>query len=130
MPNFCKIVKKAHDMLLAKDIDGKNRHIPFIVQRNKILSAGTNSYLKTDAFAAKQNYKYNFIHSELAAIKSYCAIYGPRTLSKCTLINIRVGRRSFEILNSRPCPACTRLIETVALKEVWYSTQNGFKRLL
>ena len=125
MPKFLKIVKKAE--FLVKKSRGRCLHFSAILHRNKILSVGINQCNKTHAFAKRNNYQYYFIHSELDAVKNFP--YPPNFLRKCVLVNIRISRDFSSLLNSYPCLSCTRLINSLEFKSVWYSTNEGFIKL-
>lgn len=90
------------------------RHVSFILHRNKIVSYGVNA-LKTDPFALEY-YKYPFIHSEAKAIKDFP--HQKYDITKCRLVNLRIGREDNTLLKCSPCPSCTKLITATGLKEV------------
>lgn len=119
---FVEIARK-----YTKKCDGKCLHISLIVQKNKILSIGYNSYLRTHPFAYKNNYKYGRIHSELLAITKFP--YWEYDIQKCTLINFRFARATNGLLLSKPCLSCLNLIIGFSVKEVVYSTPDGFVKL-
>ena len=106
---------------------GRFRHFSYIVRRNKIICIGVNCSEKTHTLSYKFGYRFPRIHSELAAIVRFP--HSPEFLTKCALVNIRIGR-SKKILLSKPCRFCTKLISVFGLKEVYYSNQSGeFERL-
>jgi hypothetical protein len=115
---------KALAIKKAEECTNRCRHISFILYGSKIVSVGINQ-LKTDSFAYRL-YKYPFVHSELDAIKKM-----PKNidLSRCTLVNFRVSRRSNEFLLSKPCPSCTRLLDLYDLKDVYYTIDNEVVKL-
>lgn len=84
--------------------------------------------LKTHTFVWKRGYEYGFPHSEtMALINSNVNI---SLLKDYTLVNIRLGKRG-NLLLSRPCNHCSRIISEFKIGEVWYSNNFGlFERLV
>lgn len=106
------------------DCASRCKHITFILSGSKVISVGINR-LRTDSFAYKL-YKYPFIHSEVDAIKR-----APRgiDLSRCTLVNFRVARESDELLMSKPCLSCSRLLDSYGFRHVYYTINNELVKL-
>lgn len=102
---------------------GRLRHFSFILRRNKILSFGWNQK-KTHTLAWQNDYKYMFIHSELAAIKNFPG--PPSMLADCVLVNTRIGLCG-DVLISKPCRTCQRMIEAFDFKQVIYTTEKGWQ---
>jgi tRNA(Arg) A34 adenosine deaminase TadA len=99
----------------------RNRHFSFIVERNKIVSFGWNSSLKTHPLAAKFGHKFSSIHSELHAIKNFP--YSPKELVHYDFINIRINRNHTYCL-SKPCIHCMQLLIAFNIPKVIYSINN------
>lgn len=120
------------DLILGKidnlrhDDQGRCPHFAFLVKKGKILSAGTNNIRKTVPTAHKNGYPYPYRHAEIDSILS-----APRFINfkKCTLVVIRVNKNG-EILMSRPCKHCRNFIKKFNFKEVIYSTDEGFDKLV
>ena len=125
MKRFDRLIGIAYSMLDLPDT--KYKHFSFLIKRNKIVSVGYNLSFKTDPLAKKYNYRFNNIHSELKAILNYP--FPPATLSKYTMVNIRImGNGSIGL--SKPCKKCQQLLRDFGISRVWYSTfTEGFKKL-
>jgi deoxycytidylate deaminase len=63
---------------------------------------------------------YRSIHAEVNAIRQFLRRHRPETLSKSTLIVIRLDRMD-QLQCSRPCPRCTQVLEKYQLNKVFYS---------
>lgn len=123
-----KLKNKIYDFTW-KNIDkpeGRNKHFTFITQRSKIICYGYNQSFKTHPLGAKYNARFNAIHSELDAIKNFP--YMINSLYQYDMINIRVrGDHTFGL--SKPCYSCHKLLIFFGVREVYYSTNEGFKCL-
>jgi hypothetical protein len=113
-------------MSLIGDIDCTNKHISFIIQRNRILSIGTNSS-KTHPLAVRKGYPLEQMHSELTAV-----IRAGRNveLKKCRLVNVRLSSTSLVVDRpilrlSKPCKICSSWCLGL-FKEIYYTDENGF----
>ena len=105
------------------------QHFSFIVDRNKIISFGRSNKKKTHTFSQRQGYEYFRIHSELAAIKDFpdelifIEEYG------LSIINTRLNKK-LELINSRPCLQCMKLLDFVGIRDIIYSNEKGeFEKL-
>lgn len=107
---------------LSEKCEGRCKHVSFLVKSNKVVSSGVNAK-KTDTFAYDL-YKWPFIHSEAAAIKSL-----PRQIDArdCDLYNFRIGKNG-SLLMSKPCRSCAILLDTHGLTNVYYTTNSGEMR--
>jgi hypothetical protein len=113
-------------MSVAQDIECSNRHVSFILDRNDVISIGTNSN-RTHPLSAKYGYPLLGIHSELSAI-----IRAPKNIEfkKCRLINIRLSSDSWRynlpiFRMSKPCKYCESWCRGM-FKEIYYTTNDGF----
>ena len=77
---------------------------------------------KTHTVAYYNNYKYPYIHSELAAILDFKDIDNAH---RYHILNIRLGK-SGKLRNSMPCDMCMNLINKHNFKSIIYSTDRGF----
>lgn len=115
-----KFLKKA--VVLAENSDLRSRHVSFLVKNKKIIAYGVNRK-KTHSFAAYNGYKYPYIHSELAAIKTLRQnAYDARG---SVLVNVRVSRDGKSFLLSRPCPRCLRLARRAGVRLVAFTDGRG-----
>lgn len=90
--------------------------------RNKILSKGFNKS-KTHPLAAKY-YEYPFIHAEMDAL-----IHLDKSAEGLSIAIIRVNPNSGRLLLSKPCSDCMRLLRVNKIKDLIYSTNNGFTKV-
>ena len=116
--NLIKLARKLIDLPRSE-----KKHFTFILRKNKIMSVGWNMSYKTHPLAARYNYKYSAIHSELNAILNFQLPYS--TLCKYTILNIRLAKNG-TIANSKPCIPCQNLLNDYGLNSVIYSTNEGF----
>ncbi len=120
---FQKSLKLAE--MLVNLPKSRKKHFTFIVERNKILSVGWNNGWKTHPLAYKYGYRFDCIHSELAAILNMQR----KIASNAQLINIRI--LNGEIAMAKPCPRCRHLLVDLNITKVWYTTNYGtFARLV
>ena len=114
-----KLLENAH--LIVPNLQGRCRHVSFVVVRNKIISIGTNSYIKTSPLSQKFGARDGFIHSELAAI-----VNAPRSvdLSKTTVYNVRISLTG-EIKLSAPCPSCQKVLVAFDIRRCYFTTEEG-----
>lgn len=115
---------------IAKVISRMSTHHRFkvgalIVHKNKLISAGTNSnkshpvqkrYDKVRGFKT-----YHGCHAEVRAILNSKL----STLTDCTVYVYRETKNG-TLGNSRPCPACLKMIRDYDIKTIYYTTDNGF----
>lgn len=92
------------------------KHCSIISRGNKILSVGINQH-KTHPLAAKYNYRYSELHSELDAFRKI----DQRT--KLTLINFRYNRYG-QMRMSKPCVKCLPWCLEI-FDKIYYSTREG-----
>lgn len=98
------------------------RHYTYILRRNKIVSFGWNK-LKTSSFAARLKYKYPYIHSELDAIRNFP--WPLSELSKCKVINLRIGESDRRLMMCKPCEYCEAMLLHFGAGEIWYIDKKG-----
>lgn len=115
-----KFLKKA--VVLAENSDLRSRHVSFLVKNKKIIAYGVNRK-KTHSFAASNGYKYPYIHSELAAIKTLRQ--NAHDARGSVLVNVRVSRDGKSFLLARPCPRCLRLARRAGVRLVAFTDGRG-----
>lgn len=108
-------------------IGNRTFHFSFILRRNKVLAAGHNSYTKTHGFAIRNNIEHGFMHSEISALKSFQ--FSLNELSGTTLVNIRLSKCGEYLMMARPCKRCYHVINQLNFSEIWFSTENGLRKL-
>lgn len=120
MVDFDRLIARCK--ALKHKSQGNHRHFSFLLRKNKIMSFGMNHITKTHPLVVKYEYPYPFIHSELSSIVRFP---GPsHELRNCTLVNIRLGKRN-DILLSRPCRCCQKIIVAFSINKVVYSNEYG-----
>ena len=108
-------------------IQCRQKHVTLILDGKRIVSLGVNDSIKTHPLSAKFGYRFNNIHSELAAIL-HCQ-YKPSELKYFTFVNIRYMKDGSVGL-ARPCRHCMRLFDSFSVSDVWYSNYLGqFEKL-
>ncbi len=119
---------------LAADLEnpaGGSRLAAAVVHKGRIIAYGFNKK-KTDPFQAKRgkNKHAIYLHAETDAIKKALRHIDLQTLSRCTLIVVRVKRPgSFSPdwirAKSRPCLGCRRAALEFDLRRVIYLDEEG-----
>lgn len=94
-----------------------------LVYKKNILTVRNNSG-KTHPALVKFT-EFPFLHSESNAILSI----GMDNCSDCILYVIRILKNN-DIVLSKPCCSCMKLIECVGIKKVYYSTNTGYEELV
>ena len=118
---------------IAKDSTfDKTKIGTIIVCKKDVVSVGTNvpkthpvqmfynkKYFK-DRFVMGK-YFHHYIHAELRAILNA----EKQNLSGCSIYNYRETFHG-KLANSRPCPACMKMIKQVGIKNIYYTTTDGY----
>lgn len=98
-------------------------HYSFIVQYDKIVGMGVNR-----AGTPLVGYpKYGKLHAESDAWFQCKGILEKR--DDFSVVNVRLSKAG-ELKISKPCVCCTRFLEKFGCKEVWFSTDVGFAKLV
>lgn len=120
-----RFINKALDLIDKPQ--SVHKHFSFITYKNSIISTGWNNSLKTHPLAYKFGYEFPFLHSELDSITKLQE--SVKILKNCNIVNIRLGKFD-NILLSRPCKNCQKLLISFGFKEIYYSNEWGkFERL-
>lgn len=105
--------------------DIRTRHFAFLLDKSKILNIGWNSY-KGHPEIRRQGYPHytKGLHAEMDAL-----LYA-RTKSYSGL-NMAVLRFNWndELDISCPCVSCQRLIDGAGIRNVWFTTKEGWSKL-
>lgn len=131
--------KNLINKLIVKALSIKSKrigavHVSFILDRNRIVSIGTNNKKKTHP---KSYSLHKTIHSELDAIlnieiqdecKKYHLQNVSQIVSNLIMFNVRFTRGG-NIGNSKPCKYCQRMLSDLGFKEVWYTVEEGISKL-
>lgn len=111
--------------LCSTGVGGKNKNFRLgavLVRKKKILTAKCNSY-KTHPKINKY-YQWPTLHAEAAAILSL----GMDNCEGTSLYVLRILRNK-DIALAKPCKYCMRLIDSVGIKHIFYTTSYGYLRL-
>lgn len=100
-----------------------------VVSGHRIISSGHNSATKTHAIQSKVDSSYfgcscaGYLHAEVNALLPL--MNGKWDLSRATLYVYRkMGNGSRGL--ARPCPRCMKVIKSLGVKKINYSTPDGF----
>lgn len=104
---------------------GRNIHVSLLVIRNKVISWGVNSYLKTSPKSYKN--RFFFIHSEWDAIRRFN--HRENNIRRASLYNFRFARLDSSLLISKPCDDCYKLVTSFGVRSIFYTTENGLVQL-
>jgi hypothetical protein len=103
-------------------------HLSYLCLRNKIVTYGRNSKYCTEPLAHKYKHRFAARHSELAVIKQFDYPY--RTLPRFVMVNVRLNR-DLEVLMSKPCTFCGRMLREFEVGSVFYSIdEHTFEQFL
>ena len=89
-----------------------------IARRSSVIGLGFNDGIKTHA---KSNHPYKSIHAEFDAVLSARGA----DVSGCTAYVCRVLKNG-ELAMAKPCVHCEAMLRKLGIKEVWYSTDEGW----
>ena len=93
-------------------------------KRGRILSIGTNSYSKTHTIQSYYAKKVGldvkeYLHSEIQALIRA----GDKQVHRLTVERYNAdGQPAL----AKPCPVCSEAIRAYGVKEVWYTSPQGF----
>ena len=103
------------------------------IYHGSLLAIGCNScktspvqkrYNRAREYQVEANYKNaNCTHAEVSCLTKLR--YLDIDFSKVTLYVYREHKNGVKAL-ARPCPACQKMIKDMGIKEVWFTTENGF----
>lgn len=112
-PRFFEIAKK-----LSRKSTYWHKLGAVIVYKNRLIGLGFNNPSKTHT---RSNNFYKTIHAELSAIINA----GQDSLEGCEIYVYREHADGSPAL-SKPCKCCRQIIESVGIKKIHYTTNNGF----
>ena len=136
MAQFNKI-KITRYLNMARDASKESKfpkyHLGAVaIYKGSLLAAGCNSK-KTNprqmllnrerGWRANTNEFYNPVHAELACLSKIR--YLDIDFSKVRLYIYREHKNGVKAM-ARPCSACRKMIKDMGVKEVWYTTEDGF----
>lgn len=104
-------------------------HVTFVTKKSKVLAIGINNYRRNLDAKKWGEYKplkndqtsnyYPAIHSEISALIKL----GREDCSDLDFFNIRIGNTN-DIMISKPCLNCQRVLRQVGYKNVYYFNEN------
>jgi tRNA(Arg) A34 adenosine deaminase TadA len=115
-----RLIEKSFEYI--ERCSGKTRHVSFLVRRNKILSVGWNSKIKSHPLSHKFKYWNGSVHSELHAITRFRGSVSD--ISTCDLWNVRIDRIG-DIRLSKPCIKCMKLLIAFKVRNIYYTNNLG-----
>lgn len=98
----------------------QHHHGAVIVRKNKVLGVGFNK----DKTHPQSSHPFYGIHAEFSAI-----LNTKTTIPKKCDIYIYRERKDGSIANSKPCEWCERLLRTYNIKNIYYTTENGYEHM-
>lgn len=118
----------------SKNSDFAKHHLgAVVIYRGSLLATGCNScktspvqkkYNKLRNYRIEAPFQYtNSVHAEVSCLSKIR--YLDIDFSKVKLYVYREHKDGIKAL-ARPCPACQKMIKDMGIKEVWFTTENGF----
>lgn len=101
-----------------------------VIYRHRIISSGFNSD-KTSPIQKKYNQiRFNedtphSLHAEISALSSLLWRDFDIDWSQVSLYIYR-ERQDHSLGKSRPCPSCMRLIQDLGIRDIYYTTEEGY----
>lgn len=129
---FKRLVEVAKALKLTEQT-GRCFHSAFLIKQGKVIGIGINRYGKTNRISATYtptkitNIK-NFVPSIHAEVDLLGKIKRIKDYSKHNVVVIRIDNQD-KLSNSKPCICCHSVLEQYNIKNIYYSTQNGFEKL-
>ncbi len=111
--------------LSSTGVGGKNKNFRLgavLVYKKKILTAKCNSY-KTHPKVCRY-YLWPTLHAEAAAILSL----GLDNCEGTSLFVLRILKNK-DIAMAKPCSCCMKLILSVGIKNIFFTTSEGYRQL-
>lgn len=122
---------------MAKDVS-KQSNFPqhrlgaIAIYKGSLLATGCNStktspkqksYNRLRGWDVEASNAHNTIHAEMACLSKIR--YLDIDFSKVRLYVYREHKNGVKAM-ARPCPACQKMIRDMGIKEIWFTTENGF----
>lgn len=113
----------------------RQRLAALLVYKNEVISIGINK-TKSHPFQRKfaKHSDAIYLHAEVDCIKNALRQYDEDIIAKSTLYVLRMKRPENDLKNfmrglSKPCEGCQRAIAAFGIKNVYYTTDEGFDYL-
>ena len=132
---YNKRIKRYFDMAKVASTHSDHRDYRLgavAIYRGGILATGYNSnktspvqkqYNRARGYDVEASNAYNNLHAEVACLSKIR--YLDIDFSKVTLYVYR-GHKDGTKAMARPCPACRKMIKDMGIKEVWFTTEDGY----
>jgi len=123
-----KFFEKARYLALASD-HYKTRVGAILVKKNKIISYGINSNIKSHPLQKYYNDNYrgfkedncrHLIHAELQCVLNAGSITGSNSI-----YIVRIDRKN-NYCGGKPCNSCLAMLRDFNILDIYYSTENGY----
>jgi len=104
-------------------------HYTFIVQNNKILGYGCNMRGEPPihlGYHKRLNGGRPKNHSEYVAYRKMVGLLNKKEFD---IINIRLNRKK-EVKNAHPCSCCLNFLKEIGCKNIYYTTEIGWSKLI
>lgn len=130
-PYECKHIRIMHRMGMSLTHWLKQKHVAAVIDSsNRIVNIGVNK-VKSDPFQLVNSlsrktlehpeYQYTFPHAECSALKGL----DKDMMKHCSIFVIRVDPETGNLMESKPCPGCMRLIKKMDIGRIIHSTKEG-----
>jgi hypothetical protein len=117
-----KIIKESFN-LIDLSVYKKSYHVTIITRKNRVVLAAENREDKTCPGANELGYYGDKRHSEYNAVELF---HKTRyRAGDCEIFNVRVNKNR-EIALSAPCKRCTKLLNNIGFRRIWFTNNDGF----
>lgn len=119
LPNFFNIAK-------AESLKAKHRQHKLgavLVYRKGVVAKGHNDAVKTHPIMRKYD-NYKTLHAEVSAI---IKLKNKDILKDCDMYIYRETKNG-DLALSRPCSVCSKLLRMMGLRNVYFTTPNGWAK--
>jgi deoxycytidylate deaminase len=124
-----RLINKKHQLFLSKAAELAlksnmlQKHGAVIVYKNKIIATGYNEICNY------MNNNYS-IHAEVSAISKL--FYNKKILEFCDIYVVRIASATFDncLKNSKPCRSCTNFINKYNIRNIYYSTNYAYEKMI
>jgi tRNA(Arg) A34 adenosine deaminase TadA len=131
-PKFWNILEK---VAIAVEPAPRQRMAAVLVYKNDVVAIGYNK-MKTHPIAKRfqKHEEAIYLHAEIDCIKNALRVVDVDFLSKCTMYVLRLKRpetdhKKFVHGMAKPCCGCELAIDQFGIKNVYYTTDEGFETL-
>lgn len=101
-----------------------------IYYKNRLICAGYNSYKNSSKLQRQYGGALRpFVHAELDAIREALYHIGVDKLQYCEL-RVERFKANGTLGLAKPCECCQRAIEAFRIKRVYYTTEQGWEKLV